>query len=1587
MTANGGPAQAIDIKETVASSARCTPNTVSALKTLLFPSSLKDVATSKTTVATGRPTQATRSVRGGRVNMLKQPGATIVDSPKNGPSRLSDVDRRKLSTEVVNIVLKALTDAIKPPGPTQVSPKDSPKQARSLKTKPRPQLPLQPICGNTVLLDKTQLQNPQQSVCSDGANVASGLLAQAECARLALAALRASSVAPKLGESKSSLQLESAASTLINKLLGLELFDPALRELRILRGSLIAASADSHEVGSIQDEQAIGKESIPDLLQVPCIPAQGPLLAMIVTFQLQVIRLIAAKRNYHQSRALIKHLQLKMPYSPANLILAQQECPDLHCSKKIAGQLENLSRMLLSMCTQTTVPEPTSKPVDSLAMFQLQILALELRSLSWKVAADEGNSVKDLVEPFGRYLATFRRQHTDPTAEGHFAAKTFLTEFTSLTGGVQSSRSKSVVPIESCRPIYYEMFEIARRLADPNEMRGWLRLYAELPTDTGGSACYGCTIKCTQAIMYTQMPLGSQSEVDQAVALNDAERSIQGDLNGSSEELDELLLAIIKLRRIVATIINRSIVPMEKHKKMSQGDLIQKCFNMCVTSVRFLCRYVGSKPTQSREHQSTRRFEQRLDQASAVARTFIESIVSIAKLCRDNDEDQWAAIETGLQDCLIIANIMPDSFHAMVDSHATGDSVSGVYTSISDAYWFRYMYLKQNNPDLRRSLKVLQACVNATGSRPLSEKLAAQMPTRLEQLAREHETARDFHGALRCWEKAIQMHVEAQTMHKAATAIGTRSLARLLARDGDFASLGRALAAYPRIAASLGSKVAASQMFYDSVNIEATQRGLVLEGQLTALFDQTQFISDASRTKAAVRELLGTLLEIYTEKVFPIRRLRVVEAALWFRSAHADSEISDLTEELMMQSTGTGSVGRNDPDVGLQPVLDYLQASKDAAWAMQLERPKSKLQKLDSAFASWHQLVECCSDPEALETRVDDVDTWLLHLELLVEYLDVYGLAPQRLSALQLCSMIREKVQSTQRGALALDLAHLGLQYLQLGYSHPAGLSLHRAQKFLSAASGSDEAAADFHVKYATFFFTIGSVGKCEEHLALARAIYDGSGKYGVTVVSRDKIRSLRLLTDVCWLCSDMAAKNGNLAKALAYSHEGLDFIQRAWASAGKQRIRVRPETLDANHRSEGRDLIESMSMVSIQDPAKGSTCSVKSPAYWRMIPQLHRAFFQLAQLHENAGLFLESKYYLERSQQVAEAASAPGLMVKSLSRLADLLTRSGNYAEADDKLQCTTRYLDTFEGNELFAAFQITSARYHLAQRQDKAAEQACNLAESALQHLEASNISGATTNDQFNVAALQEQVSELTIGETAIEPSTSRSKKRIPIKTSTARLAPSRTAARVAHAKSPKASSSWVLDRCRREALQQQALLSLRKGDLDQTSGLLARLGGSEGSCTPYETVALATLSAETSIQRGLNFISRDAVFCVLPESTVCLPSVVAFTPAHSPEKLKRSPTKSKQKAAKAARSVGAGKETQTPLTNGDSSLCDAFCQARLDAQRAYQMASTICSTSSLHHLTKIMTENLLRISALSLSSSRDASQPGPKSFLLLD
>ncbi|WP_233597598.1 hypothetical protein, partial [Corallococcus sp. CA041A] len=97
-------------------------------------------------------------------------------------------------------------------------------------------------------------------------------------------------------------------SSFVNKLIALNLFEQATKELRILKRRLesMAAQQGAKKSKSIPapDQNTVAK-TFSDLLDYPSISAPGPLLGLITTAQLQALRVLyGLKKSAHMDTAL-----------------------------------------------------------------------------------------------------------------------------------------------------------------------------------------------------------------------------------------------------------------------------------------------------------------------------------------------------------------------------------------------------------------------------------------------------------------------------------------------------------------------------------------------------------------------------------------------------------------------------------------------------------------------------------------------------------------------------------------------------------------------------------------------------------------------------------------------------------------------------------------------------------------------------------------------------------------------------------------------------------------------------------------------------------------------------------------------------------------------------------------------------------------------------------------------------------------------------------------------------------------------------------------------------------------------------------
>jgi separase len=274
------------IKAALRSTTTCSDATVAALQELLLRKNDEPVQKENVRVKV----QATARRRAGT--------ATAADSGKQPVDTLAPRDKYILATEAANISLKTLSEVLKnqTSSPTSRTPSNlKPTSSDAARTVARPRAGHAKTSSATqkALKERSVTQTTNSSTKPAALRRSSsyssfltpgpdtGLVALAECARIAFAYLGTAEAAKVLGKDSQDLQLENGILALAGKLVALGLDNLAVKEMRSLKRRLDKYLG--HDIGK-QDSQAsisktdavADKESIASLLGFGEIDPQSP---------------------------------------------------------------------------------------------------------------------------------------------------------------------------------------------------------------------------------------------------------------------------------------------------------------------------------------------------------------------------------------------------------------------------------------------------------------------------------------------------------------------------------------------------------------------------------------------------------------------------------------------------------------------------------------------------------------------------------------------------------------------------------------------------------------------------------------------------------------------------------------------------------------------------------------------------------------------------------------------------------------------------------------------------------------------------------------------------------------------------------------------------------------------------------------------------------------------------------------------------------------------------------------------------------------------------------------------------------------
>lgn len=1076
MTRKELPAEALKLKLAVSSSTTCTSSTAESLKLLLLSQAAPSNTpkSSLTTNALPTPRGADKATNPSCGRRRKKVDVTIAEETKQVAAPCSVQARVKLATEIFNVVLGALSGAKDSRPVRQCSLEPGPGSDQSLRdsslSERSESIPLQTICTNQVSLNPPKSRPLKRPSISLALNKLSGVRAQAECAQIALSALGQFQAQNVLGKNVPELQLEHGMSALTGRLIALQLYDLAAKELRLLfkRLDSVVGTTNIGKKGPMK--QAPEKGSLGSLLETKSELGSGSRLSLTITSQLQVLKIIVAMNDISAIEAALDHMQLSKPLSLANLIRIQHDQSDHLGQIKVASQLQLLARTVLSICPKdritSAVEVDQQKLIRPNTIFRIQLLALEVRSLWWGLTSHQGNFYKEILKPFARHITHVNQKLHKVSRDQYLLAQASFSKILAQFKSLHTASSQSPNQDTEIIDIHLSLAMIAQDCDEVDEAFRWLSRIVHAIETSRLTDAQKCEKLCQAATVYLHKN-GIFVEADLAKILDSVSQTLEASVSVKPYQLEELLVTVSNLQRRALSVVRSA----EKHEPTK---FERSLGNLCLLSIEFLDKCIGTNYCQEADELAKNPYHKLISVARRVAPLFTETIILLVKHLLKHNAN-WGCLDEGLQKCLKVALVI-ESFQ--LDDrlgHVLGEEHPNIFVSVSQCYWSCYLHLKRRSSDCEQIQSILQKSIESVENRPTTDQVAALLSVKLEQYGVIFESARDYVKAAELYKKVIQIQINHGVLRNVAAAIARKPLSQAFAESADQMLLGRMLQTYTKVLSKIFPKKWDNHYIFDDTRLPSDERGVLLEQQLIAVTTSLQTKGPTDHLKTVIKHLAKTLDSIYPAASYPIRRLRVACQLMRLQFIHQeviDTEFSDGYQESPEDETVIVSPSS---DMELELFRPHLLALRNMYRAVQEISAPVKQTLLDSSFSFWFRLVRLTLDDEGPSMGICDFTDWLCHLEYLADYLDAIGFDFHRLAVLYLLVEASEAASPHQYPVIVLRLSSLGQQFVRLGYPEQAGHVLQKAQKLKEKAEVPTDISLKYYLAHAEYALETGN--------------------------------------------------------------------------------------------------------------------------------------------------------------------------------------------------------------------------------------------------------------------------------------------------------------------------------------------------------------------------------------------------------------------------------------------------------------------------------------------------------------------------------
>lgn len=1516
------------VRTAVASVSTCTPTISATLKDLLQTKETDhDVAPSKSNTRT-RPTKATttNATREKSNSIVKRGGtkSTTGKGEKNGlDGTIAAKERAQLATQVINATMKALGDAVKnapsQPPRTAVN-QDLAKSALRNRTKLRrsnsvPMTPLQPRSLNRVSTSPVVTR-----ICRSPSLVSAstGCLATIECARAAFSSLRSLQASGDVVLPE--LQLESGMSSFVNKLIGLNLFEQATKELRILKRRLenmVVQHGTKKSKAAPAPEQSSAAKTFSELLDFPGISTPGPLLSLIITAQLQALRiLLGLKKTSHLDTAL-PYLRQSTASSPENLLLLSLQGGKSDRTK-CASQLESLSKILLSLSPSiapkddATAVEPRLSPSPKTAL-EIQVLGITARLQSWRVSDHKGDVDKDILLPLSRCLSAFVRRTTlEPVVTFRTIDNAFCQVWKRIEElGLRPVRSSNT-PLAA---IYQVLGTSSRDTGDINEARKWMTKLNDLMDPEHDSMAKRCAVNA----QLLSLALKQSPQVDESLIIEILD-ALQKPLSGQVTELDDLLISLCLVRKTAIHIVISS-KNLGSELSLTSSTLLN-LKKLIFQLPRFTLKWLGSPPPSAGSTKEFLRFEQRRQLLSKYLHQILDSALMLTNKSLDEDCMAWDHMDPILRDCLTLLEHMGLTFQAV-----KSDPSSSYYVKISHLYYRQHILLQKSKATEPSSRRALRRSISTVMERPANEQSRAQLLVKWEKFAELCRSSGQRDDATDAF-RSIRDHLVNQDIVTAITSkLATQPLFKVWQQTANADVLSRAVCSLAKIDRK---PIDWTWLLDESDKVTALEHDLYF-----IISTDSNFRQDVGLSHPTIK----SLLEHYSPEQFPIRRLRTLLQLLNI-NLDTGNETAQVRAEaqIAVESLTTANLGN---DIGLARYIPHLQSLTACMFSLvDASMDDSSTKK---ALACWKTFASKSHSTEDLSDYIDNPAQLQTTLQSLADFARVRGLELLSADVLEVSTRISKLIATTTPDLLLTQSTALCIRHLNLGRSTKVEKILEENREFISHSELSHESRAIYHLAAAEYHLTVGDIDKADHHLTEARNAATLSSGQPFRRISGPN-RSISL-ANAYFLSSGVALERGDTLNALHFSKTAVKFLFHDWAKL--EEIRRSSSNVSVNDISQTETSGDESSLNNSQIFKSGFVSASAGPTFWAIVYPLFRCLLRLSSIYAHVGMYQETLYYAEQAKKVAQSTESTTYKFQSEAWLALVWLMAGRSEKA---LEIATELKSSITDLEPTCSVVTALCELSRVYRDTEDAHVETVLMDRADAMVKAMNSNGTVTEIEGE-HQLESKMATLSIKQT----STTRIPARQVKTTRTTKVKTTVTSKRVTakRAKSPvqppppiQVVEDVQISFLRATVLQCQSMDLLSKGDW---TAAIANLHAA------YELSKLSTdlsqermLMATGLIGQSLDQMGHHSVFSVIQESTLSFPSVAASLM----DKSERSPLKKSPSPRKGRGALQDSRNFASHLRQAQEYLLEAHSTASLngDGGLVHRIANLLQNVSIL-------------------------------------